>query len=193
MAEIVALVGVISSFIQVADSLTRTTSQLNEFIRAIRHAPKEVEFMRREASMFSSNLVWFQQQLGPWFESLKDESEKRTREEHVQGILQQCKTVDKGFRKLLENFFAHKPQQSRIQEWLDRIRWYLKQHQVTGWRLSLCYAMHCVNMFITLTMSDTLMAKIRELEAAAKRVPEEFRQQKYGIHLRHKYIGGEAK
>lgn len=188
MAEIVVLVGVISSFIQVADSFTRTISQLKEFTRVIRHAPKEVEFMRQEASTFSTSLVWFQQQLGPWFESLKDPSEERTREEHVKGLLRQCETVDKGFRKLLEKHFAHKTQQSRIQVWLDRIQWYFQQPEVTGLRLSLCCVMQSVNMFITLAMSDTLMTRIRELEAAAKRVPLELREQMYGIRLRHKSI-----
>lgn len=193
MAEIVALVGIVSSFIQVADSFTRTTSQLKEFIRVIRHAPQEVEFMRQEASTFSTSLVWFQQQLRPWYEGLKDLSEKRIRKEHVKGLLWQCETVDKGFRKLLDKYFADKTQQSRIQEWLDRIRWYFRQPEVAGLRVSLCCVMRSVNMFITLAMFDTLMARIRELEAAAKGVPGELREQMYGVHLRHEYIGEEAK
>lgn len=116
MAEILVVTGGIASFIQIAETLMKLTKELRKCIRNIRYAPKEVTHLRLEASNFSLSLQWFHDLAVTWLKSIEGSTDQDTRNHHFNGLIRECRTVEKGFKSLLVKFFWNNTQTSRLQE-----------------------------------------------------------------------------
>jgi len=176
MAEVLLAVGGVTSFLQIANTLTSLTKELKRCIRILRYAPKEVKQLRHEMWNFSLNLQWFDNLANECLEEMEDFPEKTTRLQQLDAMLKECKMIVNGFKKFLRRFFVAKSQSSSFEVFVDRIRWYFRQSQVIGLRLALESTKSSISLFTTLLMLETLVKKIAQLERALKEVPQELEQ-----------------
>lgn len=168
--------GGIAAFIQIAETLIKLTKELRTCIRKIQYAPKEVADLHLEALNFSASLQWFHDLADTWVKSIEGSADKEARNHHLEGLIRVCRTVEKGFERLLVKCSRNSTQNSRLQQYIDRVRWYLWQRHVTGLRLSVQTAKLDIGLFATFLMCEDQRKRIRELEKHSREVPQELRQ-----------------
>lgn len=181
MADPLTIVGGLASIIQIADALTRLSSELRHCIRTIRSAPREVQHFSLDLTNFTASLRMFYNHCATWLDGLDDSVDKNERKEHIAGIIRECDAVEEGFDQLLRRFF---PEPSTIMVFLtpiDRIRWYFRKSQVVGLKLSLESAKSSVTLLSTLYMCEDLRKRIQEMEAAHELDTRDLHFQLYGL------------
>ncbi|KAK7189602.1 hypothetical protein DPSP01_014561 [Paraphaeosphaeria sporulosa] len=180
MVDPLSAVGLLASIIQIADGLTRLSSEFKRCIRTVRYAPQEVKCFHRELSNFSASLRWFHRISKSCLRELEKERSpmRRERELHIAGVIKECEVVEDGFGALLSKFLrtsaTHAP---RITSPVDRLRWYFRKPSVVGLRLSLDSAKSTVELFMTLYTFESLHKEIFELQSASKEVSEDLKRQ----------------
>lgn len=175
MAEAVLVVGGVASFIQIAATLTSLTRKLKRCLRILRYAPKEVEQLRREMSEFSFCLQWFGDQAHGWLQKLEGSPKKARIKKHLTRMEEGCKAVVGGLKTLLRKLFLNRSQNSSLEAFIDRIRWYFREPQVKGLRLGLQSTKSSVTLFMTLIIFEDLTRTIKELEGRLQEVPQELK------------------
>ncbi|KAF1961946.1 hypothetical protein CC80DRAFT_200531 [Byssothecium circinans] len=170
MAEVF---GVIVGGFQIADSIVKVAKELRRCIRNVRYAPQEVQRFRHELLTFAYSLRTFEKTSNKYLVGINDVFEIKERKEHVEGIVEQCVAVKYGFEELLSRFFNSPETVPRTLKSWDRIRWYFRQEQVAGLRLSLESAKSSVMLFIIVHMYEDLVNQVRELEQRSQEVPKE--------------------
>ncbi|KAF9735605.1 hypothetical protein PMIN02_008705 [Paraphaeosphaeria minitans] len=180
MVELLGAVGLFASIIQIADALTRLSSEFRRFVHTVKYAPQEVKYFHRDLSNFSASLRWFHRISKSCLAELEKDGSpmKKERELHIAGVVKECEVVEDGFAALLNKFLGnpatHTP---HIASPVDRLRWYFRKPSVVGLKLSLESAKSTVELFMTLHISESLHKEILELQKASKEVSEDLKRQ----------------
>jgi hypothetical protein len=179
--------GGIAAVIQIADALTRLTSEMRLYLHTVRYAPQEVQQFHLDLSNFSTSLRMFYEKSETWLQELEESPEKEIRKDHVAGLIKECKAVKLGFEELLSRFFVEPSQLPSIYGFLDRIRWYFRKTLVAGLKLSLESAKSSVMLFVMLQMCESLQKRVFELQRALQEVPKDLEHQLYAIILARRF------
>lgn len=119
-------IGLASSIIAIIEILLKSTQELSAFIDNVRSAPKEIGFLKDETSSFTNILTCFHliaDDAMNW-----DEEGKKTRQELIRSVRQECNVVSKELNALVERFRAIDPvHNSPARVFWTRVVWTFKK------------------------------------------------------------------
>jgi hypothetical protein len=179
MCDPFTIAGGTAAIFQLGQYFLGASSELNELIRILRKAPKEIQLLRQQISSFSANLMYFSELIKPWLDDLKDSEMKKSKEEDVKGIKAHCEEVRQEFEDFFQAFPLPDGKQSRVENWLERLRWYIRQGRVSGLRDSLWGVCTAVTFFMTLVSFDNHRASVKMNQAVTQEVKDLFDQKRW--------------
>ena len=166
--------------LQVANSLVDIAKELRYFIHTVRFTPQEVQRFHGDLTIFASSLSEFVRLTRLRLQHMDggtEKAQKSDKTKHVVCIIGQSEEVEMGFHRLLGRFFEDPERQPSAYRYMDRIRWYFRQNQVAGLRLSLESVKLSVMLFIQLDAYHDLVATVVKLKKENKEIPKELRHQ----------------
>ncbi|KAI0844690.1 hypothetical protein F5Y00DRAFT_273615 [Daldinia vernicosa] len=159
MAEALTLIGGLAAIMQLAGSVVKLTRDLRVCVRAIRSAPKEIRYFILETSIFTDQLCYFHE-VAKESAAVMSEHSKAKRAELVQKILRQCKSVKRGFARLVQRFIdINGADTALLNTFWARLLWLWKRPDVPELRLNLQSAIANVTLLCNLFMFEELRRK----------------------------------
>ncbi|KAI0108137.1 hypothetical protein F4814DRAFT_426923 [Daldinia grandis] len=178
MAEALTLIGGLTAIMQLAGSVVKLTRKLRVCVRAIRSAPKEIRYFILETSIFTDQLCYFHE-LAKKSAAAMNEDSKAKRAELVQKILRQCKSVKRGFARLVQRFIdVNGADTTPLNTFWARLLWLWKRPDVPELRLNLQSAIANVTLLCNLFMFEELMRQNAGSKTSADREKLEMLQER---------------
>lgn len=178
MAEVLAIIGGVAAFTQLASTLTKLSSKLRHCVESMRCAPQEIEHFRQELIIFAGSLRHFKSLCDDWLNGMAASPKKDEHERYVAAIITECKLVVKGFKTFKDKFFGPNTPPITL-DWIERLKWYLRKKELTGLTLSLSAAKGSVSLCTTSVICENLIKRIEELVRENKEISRELRREKY--------------
>ncbi|KAI1653352.1 hypothetical protein F4813DRAFT_259566 [Daldinia decipiens] len=156
MTDPLTLIGGLAAIMQLAGSVVKLTRELRVCVRAIRSAPKEIEGFILETSIFTDHLCYFHE-VAKESAAVMSEHSKAKRAELIQKILRQCKSVKRGFARLVQCFTdVNGVDTAPLNTFWARLLWLWKRPDVPELRLNLQSATANVTLLCNLFMFEEL-------------------------------------
>lgn len=178
MAEALTLIGGLAAIMQLAGSVVKLTRDLRVCERTIRSAPKEIRYFILETSIFTDQLCYFYE-LANKSAAVMNEHSKAKRAELVQKILRQCKSVKRGFARLVRRFIdVNGVDTAPLNTFWARLLWLWKRPDVPELRLNIQSAIANVTLLCTLFMFEESMSQNADSKKSADREKLEMLQER---------------